>query len=284
MPEALKKTQPRHTNWKVRKRCTHTRTGPSATAGSPRRTRLVRRRCPKLCPAPCSTPQKTNVQAAPCHRPPSTMVIMMLQHRPRLAARVAPERDVQVVAQPARQRHVPASPEVLQVARRVGRVEVLGEPEAEQQRQSDGDVGVAAEVAVDLHRVAPRREDRLRRGVLRGEVKTGVTIALGHVRGDDHLLEQAGQDQPEGTRVVDRVGVAPAPDLGQQLGAPHDRPGQQVREERDVDREVERLGRLELAPVDVDHVADGHEGEEGDRDGQPDLQQGDRPGPTRRHG
>ena len=79
MPEALKNTQPRHTNWNVKKRCTHTRTGPSATAGSPRRTRLERRRCPKLCPAPCSAPHTTNVQAAPCQRPPSTMVIMMLR-------------------------------------------------------------------------------------------------------------------------------------------------------------------------------------------------------------
>ncbi len=57
--------------------------------------------------------------------------------------------------------------------------------------------------------------------------------------------------------------------------AAHDRPGQEMREERDVDREVERLGRFELAAVDVDHVADRHEREEGDGDGQADLEQRD---------
>ena len=48
MPVALKNTQPRQTNWKVRNRCTQTRTGPSATAGRPRRTRLGGARGPTL--------------------------------------------------------------------------------------------------------------------------------------------------------------------------------------------------------------------------------------------
>ena len=79
VPDALKNTQPRQTNWKVKKRCTQTRTGPSATGGRPRRSRLRRRTCPKDCPTPWRAPQITKVQAAPCHRPPSTMVIMMLR-------------------------------------------------------------------------------------------------------------------------------------------------------------------------------------------------------------
>ena len=205
MPVALKNTQPRQTNWKVRNRCTQTRTGPSATGGSPRRSRLVRRRCPKLCPTPCRAPQITNVHAAPCHRPPSTMVIMMLRTVCASAVRAAAERDVEVVAQPARQRHVPAAPEVLQVARRVGRVEVLREAEAEQQGEADGDVGVAAEVAVDLHRVAPGGEDRLGRRVLGGRREDRRDDRARDVGGDHDLLEQAGQDQPEGAGVVDGV-------------------------------------------------------------------------------
>ena len=53
------------------------------------------------------------------------------------AVAVAAERDVQVVAQPARERDVPATPEVLDGARRVGRVEVHGDLEAEQQGLGD---------------------------------------------------------------------------------------------------------------------------------------------------
>ena len=170
---------------------------------------------------------------------------------------------------------MPAPPEVLQVARRVRRVEVLGEAEAEQQREPDGDVGVATEVAVDLHRVAPGGEDRLGCRVLGRRREDRRHDRARHVRRDDHLLEQPGQDQPEGAGVVDGAGVAPPSDLGQQLAAAHDRPRQEVGEERDVHREVQRLGRLELAAVDVHDVADRHEGEEGDRDGQADLQQRD---------
>ena len=46
---------------------------------------------------------------------------------PQPALAVAAERDVEVVAQPARERHVPAPPEVLQRDGRVRRVEVLRE-------------------------------------------------------------------------------------------------------------------------------------------------------------
>ena len=58
---------------------------------------------------------------------------------------------------------------------------------------------------------------------------------------------------------------------GRQLLAPHDRTRDEVREERQVDGQVHRAGGRELLPVDVDHVADRHEREEGDPDRQQDL-------------
>ena len=162
---ALKNTQPRHTNWKVQKRSHQTRTGPSARAGSPRAIRRCRRGWPTTWPTPWRPPQMRKVQLAPCQRPPSTMVIMMLRAVFHGRAAVPAEGDVEVVAQPARERDVPATPEVLEVTCRVGRVEVHREAEAEEQGQADGDVGVAAEVAVDLHGVAPGGEDGLGRRV-----------------------------------------------------------------------------------------------------------------------
>ena len=75
----------------------------------------------------------------------------------------AAERDEQVVAEPERQRHVPAPPEVRDVHRLVRRVEVLREAEAEQQREADRHVRVAGEVEVELERVAERRRPAGRR-------------------------------------------------------------------------------------------------------------------------
>ena len=66
---------------------------------------------------------------------------------------VAAEGYVEVVAQPARERHVPAAPEVGGVLCLVGRVEVLWQVEAHQHCHADGYVGIAREVGVDLHGV-----------------------------------------------------------------------------------------------------------------------------------
>src|SRR3546814_20116113 len=64
------------------------------------------------------------------------------------AVAVAAQRDVEVVAQPPRERHVPAAPEVLERQRPGGGVGVLGEPDAEQQRAAAGAVGAAGEIRV----------------------------------------------------------------------------------------------------------------------------------------
>ena len=49
-----------------------------------------------------------------------------------------------------------------------------------------------------------------------------------------------------GPAEVDVAGIPLVADLGRQLLAPHDRPGHEVREEREVDRQVDRAGQREL--------------------------------------
>ena len=161
----------------------------------------------------------------------------------RAALAVAAERDVQVVAQPARQRHVPAAPELLHRARRVRRVEVVRQLEPQQQRDADGDVGVGAEVAVDLHRVADDAEQHLERRVLARRREHAVDDVGREVVGDQHLLDQAAEDEEEGPRGVHVAWIARAVQLRQELGRAGDRAGGQVREEGDVHREVEQRRR-----------------------------------------
>ncbi len=119
----------------------------------------------------CSADQPCPVEGAPEHeRPGGPVPEPAEQHRDHQvavgasrAAAVAAERDVEVVAQEARQGHVPAPPEVAEAGRPVGAVEVLREDEAHQQRQPDRHVGVAGEVAVDLRRIAVGGEQRVGR-------------------------------------------------------------------------------------------------------------------------
>ena len=82
-------------------------------------------------------------------------------HGDRSLARSA-ERDVEVIAEPARQRDVPTPPEVADRRRGVGRVEVVGEAEPEKQRDADRDVGISAEVRPDLDRIGVDREKGVR--------------------------------------------------------------------------------------------------------------------------
>ena len=62
----------------------------------------------------------------------------------------AAQGDVDVIPEPSRQADVPPAPELGDVATEVGHVEVAHQLDPEKLRRSDGDVGVAREVAIDL--------------------------------------------------------------------------------------------------------------------------------------
>ena len=70
-----------------------------------------------------------------------------------VAAAVAAERNVKIVAQPRRQRHVPASPEFGDRKRRVGHAEIARECEPKHDAETNRHVGIAGEIKIDLHRV-----------------------------------------------------------------------------------------------------------------------------------
>ncbi len=179
---------------------------------------------------------------------------------------VTAERDVDVVAQPAGERHVPAPPEVLQRDRGVRRVEVLRELEAEQQRDADRDVRVAAEVGEDLHGVRVDADQHLERRVAVRRCKDLVHDVSRQVIRDHHLQKEPRDDEHERARRVHLAWIAWRLELRQQLARAHDRAGDQVREERLEDRETRKRRGHELAPIGVDDVRDRHEREERDAD------------------
>ena len=161
---------------------------------------------------------------------------------------------------------MPAAPEVLDRDGRVRGVEVLREPEPEQERDPDRDVRVAEEVGVDLHRVRVDADEHLERRVLVGGAEDLVDDVRGQVVRDHDLHEQARADEEERAGRVDVARVARRLELRDELARAHDRPGDEMREEREVGGELRKRRRLEVAPVDVDDVADRHEREERDAD------------------
>src|SRR5262249_24201547 len=68
-------------------------------------------------------------------------------------ALAAAERYVDVIAQKARQRHMPASPKLLNGSGEVWPIEIFGPTKSEQQSKTAGNVGIAGKVEVDLQGV-----------------------------------------------------------------------------------------------------------------------------------
>ena len=76
-----------------------------------------------------------------------------VQVDPRRGAAVAAQGNVEIIAQVAAERHVPSAPEILYVQRLVGRIEIDGQPDIEQERRPDRHVAIAAEIEIELEGV-----------------------------------------------------------------------------------------------------------------------------------
>src|SRR5262245_49375030 len=102
--------------------------------------------------------QEGAMEAAPDHeRPGCTMPETAQQHgehqvdvSPERAPSVSSERNIEVILQEPRQRHVPARPEFLDGSRKIRPVKVLGPAKAESQAQAAGDIGISGEIEIDL--------------------------------------------------------------------------------------------------------------------------------------
>ena len=99
---------------------------------------------------------------------------------------------------------MPSPPEVAEAERTVGLVEVHRESEPKEQGDTDGDVAVAAEVAVDLECVSVDGQEGLQAGGAVGVGEDSVYQAGRQDIGKDHLLEQATKDEAYGAGRVDR--------------------------------------------------------------------------------
>ncbi len=89
---------------------------------------------------------------------------------------------------------MPSAPELLKVARDIGRVEVLRQLVPEERGAPDGDVAVTGEIGVDLDRVTVDRQEHLERREALGGREHAVHERLGEVISDDDLLREASGD------------------------------------------------------------------------------------------
>ena len=188
------------------------------------------------------------------------------------AATVAAQADVEIVAQPARQRDMPAPPEILQRGGPVWLIEIAREAIAEQRRQPHRHIGIGREIAVDLHGIAIGTQREIKAG-LRRRIKKGLVHQTGReFAGHDRLLEQPPADQDQRGRHHAACQPWHRLELRHQVAGAHDRAGDEVGEKAHQQRDVEEAGRRRLAAGDIDQVAHALEREEADANRQDDFQ------------
>ena len=146
--------------------------------------------------------------------------------------------------------------------------------ETEQLAQADGHIGVAGEVEIDLEGEGQHAQPGARHRQL---AQRHGLIALPqhpHIVGDEHLFRHAHHKGLHAGGEFVR-GAGPLVDLIPQVLIFDDGSGDQLGEQGDEGAEVDD-GPLSpgVAPVDVDGVAHGLEGVEGDADGEGQAQGG----------
>lgn len=185
---------------------------------------------------------------------------------------VTSEGDIEVGFEPSGKGHMPPAPELLRVLRLVGRVEVLREVEAHEQSDSDGDVGVSGEVGIDLKRVGKEGEEVLETAEKQRVVEDTVNEIDGEVVAEYNLLRQAVEYPKDRDAELPPAEAERLVNLRDKLLGAHDRTGDQLREEGNIEAEVQQVAdRNYLAAIDVRGVGDDLEDIETDADGQDDA-------------
>ncbi len=180
-----------------------------------------------------------------------------IQNPARRADAVAAQRNVDILAEPAAQGHVPAPPELGDRPGDEGVVEVLGEGEAEEAPQPDGHVAVPAEVEVELQGegdpVHPVKQHRL----LRRWLPEKQLDELPQLVGDEHLLAEADEETPSAlVQVLGRGAAGQRVELSLDGAVDDDRTGDELREQGHVHGEPQKIAlRGVCAAMHVDGVA-----------------------------
>ena len=167
---------------------------------------------------------------------------------------------------------MPALPELGDVAGEVGQVKVGGEVIAQAARRADGHVRIAGEVKVNLQRIGDYGQ-RHRAGAVRAHAGEHRIHEYGEVVRQHRLFQHAEEHLRQAAGNARAAGAAFLFKLRQKFRGLDDRPGHQLREKGDVERELHRVvAGGQRAAVDVDGVAQALEGVKGDAHRQYDVQ------------
>lgn len=167
---------------------------------------------------------------------------------------------------------MPALPELGYGSGDIGVIEILVKMESKHQAQPDGHIGIAAKIEVDLEGIGQRAQPRRRNGKASGggAVK-GLVRQQRNAVGQEHLLAKTYDESPDSSCEVLQIFVPILYFIGNGLVA-DDGPGDQLREQCNVQRHIQRVFLDLSAPHgDIEYIGHSLKGEEGNADGQDDM-------------
>ena len=172
----------------------------------------------------------------------------------RLMAAVATKRNVDIVTEETTQRDVPPTPEVGNRPTAIGMIKVLIEVEAHTAAHTNGHIGVARKVEVNLQRIGQYTNPRTRR---REAVYAAEKELVGQLRelvGDDDLLAQANKEAKDSIGNILRRSLTLV-DLTRDGIVAHDRACHELREHRNIEQQITKMAlHGGLTTVDIDKV------------------------------
>ena len=188
------------------------------------------------------------------------------------AAAIAPQRDIDVLAEPGGQRDVPTPPIVGERAGGQGVVEVFGEAEAQHTPQADGHVRIAGKVEIDLDGKAGDTKPRRPRGeAVGGHIPHALPKRPCRV-GEQYLFGKARDKGADAAREVGECAL-PLGELLVHVAVPHDGARDELWEQCHIG--AKGHGTLlcrDVAAVNVDNVGQCLESIERNADGKLDRE------------
>jgi len=182
------------------------------------------------------------------------------------------QRCEDIVGQPAGQRHVPPLPVLRDVDGEERQAEVFQAPDTQYPAHTDGHVGIAGEVGVQLEGVEHGSNGQRGSVVVRIVVEHGIGVAANHV-GHAHLLEHTPQHALAAFGDVGPIHLMSRSQLLQEGLRTVNRAGENGGEEGHVGSKTDEVAlRVHLSAVNLDQVADELEREEADAYGQDNLE------------
>ena len=168
---------------------------------------------------------------------------------------------------------MPTPPELGDIATEIRNVEVPHQLDSKEFGCTDGNIGIAGEVAVNLE---SEEDGGKQQGApaLRLIGRKHLVDVDGTVVGYDHFFEQSPQNLAHSIDTLFIYKSARLSELRQQVRRPLDRARNELREETDESEEPDDIaGRFQLSTIDVNGIAERLEGVETDADGEDYLEQ-----------